>query len=113
MKKAPLGFQNVLGGGPTQRDKLGRHQPALGCTASLKRLGHGSKILPQSSRLTCHQTNRLQYFRMFESKELCTGSDGAERSASARRMKRILIVAGRDGFGNLRFHLDTQVISQQ
>ena len=106
MEEAAICFQNLLRSRPTQCDKVSGYNSALGRVSSLKRLGHGAEIFSQAAGLTGDQAESVQNLRLIEANELCRSRCGTEGSACARGMKSILIVAGRDRFRDLAFHLD-------
>src|SRR5207244_2012900 len=61
---------------------------------------------------TGDQAESVQNLRLIEANELCRSRCGTEGSACARGMKSILIVAGRDRFRDLAFHLHAQVVGE-
>src|SRR5215471_21555112 len=110
MKKAPLGFQNLLRSVPSQRDQFRGCYTAFRSVSGLKGFGHGSKVFPQPAGLAGSQTKAVQGFRKIESQELGAGCSRAKRPARSRGMKSVLIMAGRNRFGYLAFHFDAEMI---
>src|SRR5713226_2825123 len=98
MEETPVRFQDLFRRCPTQGYKLGRGYPAFRRVTGLKRLGHCAKVFPESARLARDKAQHIEYFGLFESQQLCARDRRTKRSASARRMKAVLIVPRRNCF---------------
>ena len=69
-----------------------RRDPDFGCVAGLKRLGHRAEVFPKPAGLARCQTESIQDFFMFESKDLGASGRRPEWSTCPCGMKSVLIV---------------------
>src|SRR5712671_4548239 len=64
----------------------------------------------EAAAFGCDNTERILRLHHIQASQLGAGRGAAERSARAGGMKTFVVMAWRDGFGNLAFYFHTHVI---
>src|SRR5215472_12768703 len=93
MEEATLGFENLLGTGPTECGKIRRHDATLGRVPSLKWLHHRAKVLSEPGRLARGDGESACRVNCIQTLEPRARRRSAKDAASPRGMKTILVVA--------------------
>ena len=75
-------------------------------------LGHGAEIFAQPGRLAAGDGQRAERLVEIEAAQFRGGRSRCEGSAGAGRMEAFLVVARRDGLGDLAFHLDAEMVGE-
>ncbi len=76
----------------------------------MKRLGHGAEIFAQTRGLRGAQAQRATRGFAVEPEQFCGGRGGADRTAGRRAVEAVLVMTRHDGFGDLAFDLDADLI---
>ncbi len=109
-EKSPVRLQTVERGGEPERRQLGSHDTAFGGASRMKRLGHGTEVFAQAGGLGRAQAQGPPRGFAIESEQPRGTCRGADRAAGRGAVEPVLVVARQDGFGNLAFDFDADLI---
>ena len=111
--KNPSGaFENIWSGGPAERGKIHGDRAIFTGMTRVKGLGHGAKIIAQAATFGRGDAEGVGGLRGIQAAQFCAGGGAAKRAAGARGVKAVIVMARRNGFGDLAFHFHAHVVGQ-
>ena len=94
LRKATWCFQRARAGCEAVFGHQRAHQASACCTARVKRLGHGAKLLAQANRLArCQPQSHLRLMRV-ELEQACTACGCTQHAGGARDVPATVVVVG-------------------
>src|SRR6267378_3425328 len=112
LKETERRLQNVVGGRPSERGKVDGYSPIFSGVSRLERFRHGTEIISEAPAFSGDNTKRVLCLQHIQPSQLRASRGAPERSTRAGGMKTLVVVAWRDGLGNLAFDLHADVVSQ-
>src|ERR1700722_12423575 len=113
LEEAARRFQDLVGGRPAERGKIGGGDTGLGRPPGMKRLGHRAKILTQARRLAACDPQGVESLRDVKATQFSGRRGSPESSTGSGGVKTLIIMSRRDRLGDLGLYLDPDMISEQ
>src|SRR5262249_34865409 len=93
-----------------KRSQIRGHHTRFRRPAGMKRLRHGAKVFAQAGGLTGGNSQRADSGVEIQADDSCGSRSGSNRATCSRAMKSLLVMARRDGFGDLTLYFNADMI---